>query len=369
MGLSLSSDETLATLPLAAMYVAMLLTSMPAAVLMGRFGRKVGFVGGAVVGTIGAAVATGGVLVHSLALLTIGACLIGVFNGFASYFRFAAADGAPPQRRGSAVSWVLAGGIVAAVVGPWLAEHTWRWAEPPFVASYAALVVVYGLVVVVLAPLRPVEPSAQTLEDTTPARPLRRILAQPRYIAALLCGTFGYATMTFVMTATPLAMKGHGHSFGETVSVIQWHVLGMFAPSLITGRLVRRLGVITVLLAGATLEGAAVALNLGGTSVLHFRGALLALGVGWNFLFIGATTLLLETYTPSEQARAQGLNDFVVFTTVAVATLCAGALHHLMGWYWVNAAVVPLLAVVLVSIVVAARSRPVVRSAGEDATS
>lgn len=362
VGLALANDESMAALPLAAMHLATLLTSIPAAMLMARFGRKAGFSGGAVAGTLGAAVATLGVMWRSLELVIIGTFFIGVFNGFANYFRFAAADAAPPERRGIAVSWVLAGGIVAAVVGPALAQHTWDLLGEAFAASYAALIGVYVLCLFVVLPLRLPKPQADTSVETPSARrTLRQIVSQPRYIAAMLCATFGYAAMTFMMTATPLAMKGHGHAFGHTVSVVQWHIMGMFAPSLVTGRLVRRFGVVAVLLAGVALEGTAVTINLLGTSVVHFRLALIALGVGWNFLFIGATTLLTETYAPHEQARAQGFNDFVVFSTVAMATLSAGALHHLLGWRWVNLAVVPLLVIVVVSIVIVTRtpsSRP-----------
>ncbi|MGH1340800.1 MAG: MFS transporter [Nannocystales bacterium] len=355
VGLSLTEGESLATLPVAAMHIATLLTTLPAAFLMGRFGRKAGFLTGVALGVTGAGVATLGVLERSMVLFSLGTAMVGIHHGFANHFRFAAADGVPAAQRSVAVSRVLAGGILAAVVGPSLAHYTWQWMDEPFAASYAALLAVYLVSVVVLLALRPAPTISPGPTDVRPARPLGAVASQPRFLAAVTCATFGYATMTLVMTATPLAMKGHGHSFADTASVIQWHILGMFAPSLITGRLIRRFGIISVLWAGVALESAAVALNLVGAEVVYFRVSLIALGVGWNFLFVGGTTLLMETYRPSERARAQGLNDGIVFTTVALATLMAGVLHPLVGWRGVNLSVLPLLLIVAVSIAVARR--------------
>lgn len=362
VGLALASDKSLAALPIAALQVATLLTSIPAALLMQRFGRRAGFAGATGVGVLGGLFAAWGVLEHSLTLFMLGTFFVGMFNGFGNHFRFAAADASPPERRSTAVSLVLAGGVIAALVGPSLAHNTRDLVtSEPFVASYAALVGVYLLLLATVVFLRLPNPEPDATGGG--GRSLREIVTQPRYMAAMLCATFGYAVMTLMMTATPLAMQHHGHAFSETASVIQWHILGMFAPSLVTGSLIKRFGVTPILLVGALLEGTAVAVNLSGTTALDFRLALLALGVGWNFLFIAATTLLTETYRQRERARAQGFNDFVVFSAVAVAALGAGALQHLVGWRAVNLAVLPMLAVIVASTLwAAAHSRSQSRS-------
>ncbi|MBL4683749.1 MAG: MFS transporter [Nannocystaceae bacterium] len=350
VGLSLVANKSLATFPIVALQVATLLTSIPAAHLMQRFGRRFGFGGAGIIGAVGAATAAWAISEQSFMLFMLGTFLVGVFNGFGNHFRFAAADAAPPEQRSTAVSLVLAGGIVAAVAGPTLARTTRELvATQPFVASYAALVGVFVLLVISVAFLRIPTDGQDPIVTSIKARDLRTIIRQPRYISAVLCATFGYATMTFLMTATPLAMNKHGHPFADTASVIQWHILGMFAPSLATGWLVRRFGIVAILLVGAAFEGCAVAINLGGTSVFQFRLALLALGVGWNFLFIAATTLLTETYASQERARAQGFNDLVVFSAVAAAALSAGALQHQFGWRTVNLAALPMLAIIIVS--------------------
>jgi len=342
VGLALAANKSLATFPIVALQVATLLTSIPAAHFMQRFGRRVGFGSAAVVGAAGGALAATAIMQQSFGLFLLGTFLVGVFNGFGNHLRFAAADAAPPEQRSNAVSLVLAGGIVAAIAGPNLARTTRTMAAShPFVASYAALVGVFVLLIVAVAFLRlPSDRPDPTIAD---GRGLRAIIAQPRYLAAVVSATFGYATMSFMMTATPLAMKVHGHPFGETASVIQWHILGMFAPSLVTGVLIKRFGIVPILLTGAALEGAAVLVNLSGTGVLEFRVALIALGIGWNFVFIAATTMLTETYTAGERARAQGFNDLVVFSVVATASLSAGALQHRVGWRAVNFAVLPLI--------------------------
>jgi MFS family permease len=238
----------------------------------------------------------------------------------------------------------MAGGVVAAVVGPNLAN--WTRALVPaveFAGSYLSLIGVFALTLLALLFLRLPRPPAAAHAD---GRPLRVIASQGVYLVALAGGALGFAVMAFVMTATPLAMHAHAHPFADTAFVIEWHLLGMFAPSFFTGHLIRRFGVLNVMLAGAVLYAACVSINLLGTGVAHFWAALFLLGVGWNFLFVGGSTLLTETYRESEKARAQGLNDFAVFTCITAASLFAGTLQHHFGWRTVNIGVIPLIALI-----------------------
>ncbi len=357
VGAALAPSQWLATLPLAALFVAMMFTTIPAALLMQRIGRKRGFLLATFFGMGGATLAAAATLQGTFWMFVLGAAAIGMFNGFGNYYRFAAADSVDKAHKSRAVSWVLAGGVVAAVVGPNLANGTRELlGSVPFAGSYVALSGLYVLSFVVLSfvQLRP-PPDLSASEEHAPVRPLRAIVSQPKFITALLCGMLGYGVMNLVMTATPLAMQHHHHVFADTAFVIQWHVLGMTAPSFFTGQLIQRFGVLKIMLVGALLGLGCVLINLLGDSVWHFWTALLLLGVSWNFLFIGATTLLTETYHPSESAKTQAFNDFAIFTTVALASLGSGALQNLFGWRAVNLGVLPLLLVILLSIAWLAR--------------
>jgi MFS family permease len=354
VGYRLSPDKALATLPLALQMLANMLTSIPASLIMRRIGRRAGFLLGCTIGITGAALATYAIFIGSFALFAGGAFLSGMFAGFANFYRFAAADTATDDYRSTAISYVLAGGVVAALVGPNLAHWTSDWLAAPFAGSYLALTGVLTLSFITLAFLQ--IPRSET-ETHRGGRPLAVIARQPVFIVAAIGGMFGYGTMTLVMTATPLAMHGHHFAFSDTAFVIEWHVLGMFAPAFFTGHLIRRFGVLRVMLSGALLDVACVTVNLTGTSLTHYWLALFLLGVGWNFLFIGATTLLTETYAPEEKARTQALNDFLVFGTVTLASLTAGTLQHQLGWRAVNLGVTPLIAALLVAIAWLVRTR------------
>ena len=349
VGFALAEDKALATLPLAIQLLGTMATSIPASLFMGRFGRKAGFLLAAVIGIL-----SGGMVVFSILQgwfwgFCVGAAGIGVFNGFGTYFRLAAADGLDLAQRPRAISYVLAGGVIAAFIGPNLANYGQNLiADARFAGSFLFVIGLYAIALLILAFTR-FAPVPQH-ERGHGGRPLAEIAGQPRYIVAVICAMFGYGIMTLVMTATPLAMDHHHHVFSDTAFVIQWHVLGMFAPSFFTGRLINRLGVVRVLQMGALLLIACLAINLLGTSVTHFWIALFALGVGWNFLFIGGTAMLTETYRPEERAKAQALNDFLVFSATSVASLGAGALLHAWGWQWVNLAVIPFVALILVSL-------------------
>ncbi len=351
VGLALAEDKSLSTLPLAMQFIAVMLTSIPAAMLMDRIGRKAGFLFSTLFAVGGAVVSSWAIVQGSFVLFVMGTALIGVFNGFANYFRFAAADAVDEQYKSRAISLVLAGGVVAALLGPNLANYTqFLVKNAAFAGSYAALIVLYLLAIVAMALLQ--LPQHKELSDEQrEQRPLRQIIAQPRWLVAVISGMLGYGVMSFVMTATPLAMKHHAHAFSDTSFVIQWHVLAMFAPSFVTGSIINKAGEIKVMFVGALLGFACVFINLNGTSVTHFWVALFLLGVSWNFLYVGATSLLTQTYHVVERFKVQALNDFIIFTTVAFASLSAGYLQHHYGWRAVNIGVLPLLGIVVLSIV------------------
>lgn len=352
VGLALAPDKALATLPVAVIFIAIMLTSIPASMLMERIGRKRGFMLATFFGMGGGASATFAIINHDFWLFVFSGLLIGMFNGFGNYFRFAAADAVDTQHKSRAISAVLIGGVVAAIVGPNLANLTRdAIADTPFAASYMSIIVLYVLILITLAFLKlPSQANHSHRDEGGKGRPLRVIARQPKFIVALICAMLGYAVMSFVMTATPLAMHDHAHSFGDISFVIQWHVLGMFAPSFVTGYLIYRFGVLKIMLVGALLGLACVTINLLGTSVSHYWIALTLLGISWNFLFIGGTTLLTETYRPEERGKTQAMNDFVIFSMVALSSLTAGSVQYHVGWQMVNLGVIPLLLIVLASI-------------------
>ncbi len=350
VGVALAPSIELSTLPLGLMFLATMSATMPASLLMKRFGRRAGFLLGGAIGALGSALCAAGIQRGSFLTFCIGLALIGVFNGVGQYYRFTAAEVASEQYRSRAISLVMAGGLIAAFTGPNLARLTRDMMTPAaFTASYLSLVAVSLLGMVLISGLR--VPPLSAVEIDGPTRPLARIARQPVFAVALLGAMVSYGVMNLLMTATPLAMNGGGFTFGDTAWVIQWHVLGMFAPSFFTGHLIRRFGVANVMLAGGVLLLACVVVNLSGISATHFWAALVLLGVGWNFLFIGATTLLTESYEPAEKAKVQGLNDLLVFAIVAATASTSGALHHGIGWTAMNVGVVPFVVLSIASVV------------------
>jgi MFS family permease len=346
VGLRLADDKLLATLPVALTLLTSMLTTIPASLLMGRVGRRAGFQLGTLFGLGGAGLAVWAILRQDFTLFCLAAVLIGGFNAFGTYYRFAAADVATDDYRSRAISYVMAGGIVAALVGPNLANWSQAWlARHEFAGSYLSLLGVYGLSLVALAFVRIAPPSPDP--SGTPGRPLTEIARQPAFLVALAGGALGYGGMALVMTATPLAMHQHAHPFHDTAFVIEWHLLGMFAPAFVAGHLIRRFGLINMMIAGTMLYFACIVTSLSGNTVTHFWFALTLLGMGWSFLFVGATTLLTETYTENEKAKSQALNDFLVFSVIAASSLSAGAIQHHLGWDAVNLALAPVAAVIL----------------------
>ncbi len=346
VGHRLAHDKLWATLPAAAMQIGVMVTMFPASLLMQSIGRRPGFTIGAGFGIAGAAVSFLGVTESSFWTFSLGTFLMGCYNGFAQFYRFAAADVAESGWRARAISYVLAGGVIAALVGPELAKSTKDiFPDHVFAGSFAALAAV-GLLAAALLQFLDI-PRLPADQAQQAGRPFGEIARQPVFLVAILGGIVGYAGMTFIMTATPLAMVGHQHHFDAAASVIQWHVFAMFAPSFITGHLIHRIGVLGVMQIGAALLLACAQINAAGTTYGYFWVALVLLGLGWNFLYISATTLLTEAYRPGERAVTQAANDCLVFGSVTIASLSSGAVLHAFDWDMVNAAVVPFALVTL----------------------
>jgi MFS family permease len=324
---------------------------------MRRIGRRGGFQLGAAIGLASGLVSLGAALAGSFWLFCVGNAVFGVGQGFAVFYRFAAADAADLDYRPKAVSLVLSGGVAAAILGPELAKRSDDLiAGAPFGGTFIAVAVLYVAVIALQRALAIPRPSDS--ERLVAGRPLAEIARQPSFAVAVLAGMVCYGIMVLLMTAAPLAMVGHLHSFDDAAFVIQAHALGMFAPSFVTGHLIRRFGLMNVLLAGAALMAACIAAGLSGTGMTEFLVSMFFLGVGWNFLFIGATTLLTETYRPEERAKVQAVNDFLIFGLVAISSFSSGALLNLFGWEMVNyAAILPLAAVVAATLWLKGRRR------------
>lgn len=355
LGDQLAPSKGLATLPIALLVIGTAITSIPASAIMRWRGRRAGFLVGTSFGIAGSALCALAVHRQSFATFAVGHLLLGAYQGFASYYRFAAVEATDPGHGSLAISLVVAGGIVAAFLGPQLALWGRDWvAAQPFVGSYLAQGALSVLGLLLLTRLDMPRPTAAAGGT---ARPLRTILAQPASRVAILGAAVGGAVMTMIMTATPLAMLGCGLPGSNVTLVVEWHVVAMFAPSFVTGTLIRHYGAPRIMQVGFLLLLAHVAVALSGIELLHFFSALVFLGVGWNFAFVGGTALLTRTYRPAEQLRVQAANEFAVFGLGAVATLSAGWLQNAYGWTALNLAVVPFLVVALVAAATVRRPR------------
>ena len=346
-GILLVEDTALATLPLALQFVAMALTTIPASLYMGRVGRKIGFITGSAIGASGGALGTYAIISGHFPLFCLASLLTGSFNGFCHYFRFAAADVATAEFRSTAISYVLAGSVVAALMGPTLARNTADLLPAQFAGVYLSLIVVYLAVATIVSFIDIPRPSLE--QRKSGGRPLSEIARQPKFIIAVCAATFGYLVMSFLMTVTPIAMGVCGFTFSDSSYVIQAHVLGMYAPAFITGHLITRYGVHNILIAGAVLCGSSIVIHLSGITFLNFLTGLVLVGIGWNFLFTGGTTLLTETYTSEEKAKVQGLNDFFIWGTISVGAVTSGAVQHSIGWSAVNLVMAPLVVLVFLT--------------------
>lgn len=349
-GNSLAPDKALATLPLALQWTATMATTVPASLLMRRFGRRIGLSVGALIFGIGGFLGMAALKIGSFELFSLACMGVGAGNSFAQYYRFAAADAAPDNFKGKAISLVVAGGVVASVAGPELAKATFDRLLPALYAGcYATLMLLALAILVVLQGIR--IPRLTTEQLSATGRPLRQIARQPVFIVAVLSSALGYGSMTLIMTATPLAMKGCGFAISDTATVIQGHVLAMFLPSFFTGSLIQRVGALRIVAAGSLLIGGCLVANMTGVAFANFSVGLAMLGLGWNFMFVGGTTLLTQAYAVAERAKTQAAHDFIVFSSSVVGAFGSGMLQNSFGWAAVNAGIAPAMLVALASIV------------------
>lgn len=352
VGYTLAPDKALATLPFALITVASALTAIAAAFLIERLGRRVAFCLGGLACTAGGLVSVWAIAHHDFVAFCAGTALVGVFQAFARFYRLAAADAASVPEKPRAISTVLTGGVVAAVCGPAIAAwSTDLMTALPFAGSYA-VVAVFGLATVLLLAFayrdNPAAAAAPAPGADLPARPLAEIVRQPVFLAAFANNGIGNAVMMFVMTATPIAAVACSHTIAQGAQIIEWHLVGMYAPSFVSGWLLQRFGNPAMLVAGIALCALASVVALCSTSLPAFYVALLCLGVGWNFMFVGGTTLLTASYRATERARTQAVSEFSTAALTALATLAAGQVLHRYGWEAVNLAVLPALALALV---------------------
>lgn len=336
VGAELAPSPALATLPISLMVVGVALAAIPAAFLMRRIGRRKGFM-------LGSALAAGGGLLAAYALVQanfplfcLGAALVGANGAFVQQYRFAAAESVENQFAGRAVSFVLVGGIFAGYLGPEIARRTQGMiGDALFVGSFVSVAILYTVAIVLLSLLRDVAPPAEI--DYSAGRPLSEIARQPNYLVAVMAGAASYGVMSFLMTATPVQMVGVvGFSLDETALVIQSHIMAMYIPSLVTGFLIERLGLYRIMFLGAILMIACSGLAIVSAELIHYWGALVFLGLGWNLLFVGGTVLLTYTYKISERFKAQAGNDFTIFAIQALASLSAGTMLYSTNWTIMN---------------------------------
>jgi len=341
-GLMLATDKSLATLPVSTMWIGTAMTTLPASLLMRWYGRRTGFMLGGLFGVGGALVAARALSLGNFWLFAFGTFLIGAWVAHAQLYRLAAADTATLEFRPRAISLVLAGGVIAGYFGPQIAKWSVDWVpETLYMGSYYAVAILAGLSIVMLTQIDIPRPTPDEVRGEV--RPLRKIVAQPALIVAVLAAMVGYGVMNLLMTGTPLAMVGHHHPFSDAATVIQWHVVAMFLPSFFTGSIINRFGVLPVILVGALLDFLAIGAALAGASFLNFWVGLVLLGVGWNFMFIGGSTLLTTTYSTAERPKTQGLNEFLVFGTAVTASLMSGQVLHYLGWSTVLMMALPFL--------------------------
>lgn len=348
----LGEDKSWATFPVTSYNLGVALSALPAALLMRKIGRRLGFMGGSVVGMVGTLVCAYALYLGSFAVFCVGMILSGSAGAFVQQFRFAAADEGEVSFKPKAISWVLAGGILAAVIGPQTAANFKDLFAPvQFAGAYfaATFLLFAGMLVLSLLKFAQPQQKVETVDDSN-TRSLAEIVTQPQFIVALMCAIGAYALMSFVMTAAPLAMVACGISQEDAILGIQWHVLAMFGPSFFTGHLITRFGKKTIVATGFVLLIACAIVALQGQQLWQFWVSLILLGIGWNFGFIGATAMLTETYTPAERNKTQGINDFLLFGSVAFASLMSGQTLNAFGWYMLNWIVFPVVAICLIAL-------------------
>jgi MFS family permease len=355
IGQKIAPSLGMATLPVALQFLGLMISTLPAALFMGRLGRKKGFLLGNTIGVIGAYLAFYAVQHGLFELFCVATFLLGVAIGFGQQYRFAATEHAPIEKAAQAISLIMGAGVIAAILGPNMAiwfEHL--FADVQYLGAFFVLIVLYVFTTVLIA-LLPLRPLTQAEKTGTP-RPYYELICQPKLLSAIAAGAIGYGVMVLIMTATPLSMHEHGFAFGDTAIVIQWHVLGMFLPSFFTGKLIAKYGTYPIIQIGCVLLLACAGLNQLGHSYEVYMASLVLLGIGWNFNFIGATTLLTQCYAPADKARVQGMNDFLVFSFSGLGSALAGFWHSSIGWEMMSLIVIPLVVVAMLGLLLARKA-------------
>jgi MFS family permease len=345
VGAMFAPDRSLATLPISFMVCGMWAGTLPMGYLAKRFGRRVAYASATISGTLAGLIGYTAMLQASFWLYLVSAFFGGLYASSHMSYRFGAADTASPEFKPKAIAWVMAGGLVAAILGPQLVIYT-KDLTPPymFAASYlgqAAFAALAGIII--LSFFR--SPGSAHFANTKAGRPMSEIARQPKFIVAVVCGVASYALMNLMMTSAPLAMFDCGHTVGDAALGIQWHVLAMYGPSFFTGSLILRFGVARIAGVGLAMLALSAVTGLSGTTVAHFWTALILLGVGWNFAFVGATTLVTECHRPEERNKVQAFNDFLIFGSMAIGSFASGSMLAHFGWYLVNVVMFPVVAV------------------------
>jgi len=355
IGFSLAQTKALATFGATTYVLGSALATMPMSLWMERVGRRTGFMTGALINVAGCAIGAYALSIRNFALFCVATGVIGIYNAVGLQYRFAAAEVATAADRARAISLVLAGGVVGGLIGPQSARVGRDLFATPFLGSFLVLALFALVALAVQSRVHVPRPSHE--ERTATGRPLGQIVRQPSFVVAVLAGALGYGLMNLLMTATPIAMNFCGHPFAATALVIEWHVVAMYAPGFVTGSLIRRFGTLRIILSGVAVTAIATFVALDGNSIAHFVAALVLVGLGWNFMYTGGTALLTETYAPSEKARTQGLNDFIVFATMGLSSLASGALVTTGGWEVMNRAALPVLGVIAAGVLWLMRQR------------
>ena len=352
----LGEDKSLATAPVTGYNLGVALGALPAAALMARVGRRLGFMSGAGIGILGALISGYSIFIGSFGLFVVGLLISGAGGSFVQQYRFAAADQGTADFKPKAISWVLVGGLFAAIIGSQTIINFRSFFAPvEYAGAYFAGAVLLLLGIFVLSFLKFDSPPTKAERDANDTgRPLSEIMAQPNFMVAVICGVGAYSLMSYVMTAAPLAMRASGYTPDDSTWGIQWHVMAMFGPSFFTGNLISRFGKLRIIGLGLAVLGVSAAVALSGTTLTIYYSALILLGIGWNFGFIGATALLTDAYRPEEKAKAQGANDFIVFGTVAFASFMSGQTLNAFGgegWNVTNTVIFPVITICLLSLI------------------
>ncbi len=354
IGKEIAPSPSLITLPVALQFLGLMSATIPASLIMGKLGRKRGFSIGNLVGVSGASLATFALYNQHFYWFCAATFLLGIGIGFGTLYRFAAIEVCDERVRHKAISISMAGGVLAAILGPNLAILSQEWSENGlYVGAFGALIVLNLIALGILQTIR--FPTKNQAHQQLKSDSLKTIIVQPNFIISVFAAMVAYAVMNILMTATPLAMIGCGFNFTMAAGVIEWHVLGMFVPAFFTGHLIERFGARVIIVTGSVFFVACIAINIHGQSIWHFRAALVMLGVGWNFIFIAATGLFSQSYLPHNKPKAQAFNEFFVFSCVTITALLSGWLESTVGWQKMNIYVLPFVLVVMAIFILNAR--------------